>query len=346
MKNITYIFFIFTAIVFAQEHKHDSHQMVEAEMKSASKKMELRVNPNTLNYDVTYAKLEFTVDPDVYSISGKVSTTFKALSDMNTVTFDLYKKTTSPFTISSVKINNVTATYTHNSTHELIINLPSTLSIGNSAIAEIIYSGAPSTAEQAFIKSTHGSPAKPVIFTLSEPYGARDWWPCKQDLNDKIDTIDIYITSPSEYLSSSNGVEISRTVNGANATTYFKHNYPIPAYLVAIAVTNYTKKNIGTAGTAVTFPIIDYVYPESDTPANAINLARTVPIINFLESKIGPYPYNQEKYGHTQWASNLGGMEHSTNSFMSNFSRDLLSHELAHQWLETRLRVGHGKISG
>ncbi|MES2812258.1 MAG: M1 family aminopeptidase [Bacteroidota bacterium] len=342
MKKITYLLVLIPFLSFAQEEVFSTEKIAEAEMKSASKMKDFRINPNTQNYDVTYSKLEFTIDPAVYNIVGKVTTTFKALSDMSTVTFDLYKKNSNPFTISSVKIDGANAAFVYNSTHELVITLPSTLTVGNSAIAEISYSGAPSTAQQAFTRGSHGSPAKSVIYTLSEPYGARDWWPCKQDLNDKIDSIDVYITSPSEYLSASNGLEMSRNIVGANATTHFKHNYPIPAYLVAVAVTNYVKKNTGTAGLIATFPIVDYLYPESDTPANAINLARTSPIINFFESKIGPYPFNLEKYGHTQWGWG-GGMEHSTNSFMISFGRGLLSHELAHQWFGDKITCGSWK---
>ena len=193
--------------------------------------MNFQVNANTQNYDLTYAKLEFTVNPAVYKISGKVTLTFKALSNMSSVTFDLYK-TSTPFTISSVKINGSNASFTHTSSHELVITLPGGLTTGNSASAEITYSGAPSTIEQAFTTSTHST--TPVLYTLSEPYGARDWWPCKQDLNDKIDSIDVYITAPSTYTSVSNGVKKSETIVGTNKTTYFKHNYPIPAYLVAI----------------------------------------------------------------------------------------------------------------
>jgi aminopeptidase N len=273
----------------------------------------------------------------VYNITGKVTTTFKALSNMTTVTFEL----TNQLTVSSVKKGITNLTFTQNDSNELIITLPSTVTTGNSETVEINYSGAPATDNSAFSTGTHGS-SIPVLTTLSEPYGALDWWPCKQDLNDKIDAIDVYITAPSTYLSSSNGVEMSRTINGANATTHFKHNYPIPAYLVAIAVSNYTKKNTGTAGTVTTFPIVDYIYPENDNATNIANLAQTAPIINFFESKVGAYPFNTEKYGHTQWNWG-GGMEHSTNSFMVNFSRGLLSHELAHQWFGDKITCGSWK---
>ncbi|MFC7774718.1 M1 family aminopeptidase [Flavobacterium sp. GCM10027622] len=337
MKKTTQILLIlFYVAGFAQDD--DFHKMVETEMKSASKKIDLRVNPNTLNYDITYSKLEFTVNPAVFAISGKVTTTFSALSDMSTVTFDL----TNQLTVSSVKKGAVDLTFIQNADNEVVITLPTTVTTGNSETVEINYSGTPATGNGAFYTGTHGSNI-PILSTLSEPYGARDWWPCKQDLNDKIDSIDIYITAPSQYLSSSNGVEMSRTINGANATTRFRHNYPIPAYLVAIAVTNYTKKNTGTAGLTTTFPIIDYIYPEIDNATTASSLAITAPIINFFESKIGAYPYNSEKYGHTQWAPTFGGMEHATNSYMGNFGRSLIAHELAHQWFGDKITCGTWK---
>ncbi len=36
-------------------------------------------NPNTANYDIIYHELRFTVNPSVNFITGKVTSTFKAL---------------------------------------------------------------------------------------------------------------------------------------------------------------------------------------------------------------------------------------------------------------------------
>jgi aminopeptidase N len=321
--------------------------MVESEMKSAASLQNLRVNTNTLNYDVTYHELRFTVDPDNTTpfISGVVKTTFTALTNnMSTVIFDFYKKTTSPFTISSVKINNVATTFSHNTTHELVINLPSTLNTGDSATAEIIYSGVPSTLEGAFTRGNHSG--TPVIFTLSEPFGARDWWPCKQDLNDKIDSFDIYITCPSAYIGVSNGLLQSQTTSGGNITRHFRHNYPIPAYLISLNVTNYVTYNI-QAGLGTTqnpfFPINNYLYPESNTLTNRSFIDLTVPIMNVFEQKFGSYPYRNEQYGHVQFGWN-GGMEHATMSSMGVWnSRSLIAHELGHQWFGNKVTCGTWK---
>ena len=152
-------------------------------MKSAASLQQVRINPNTQNYDVTYQELRFTVDPSVYFISGQVSTTFTALSDMTSITFDL----TNQLTVSNVTMNSTTLSFVQNASNEVAITLPSTLTTGNTGTVVITYSGAPANGEQAFTASTHNG--TPVIYTLSEPFGARDWWPCKQDLNDKIENV-------------------------------------------------------------------------------------------------------------------------------------------------------------
>lgn len=344
MRKITYLLVLLSAQIGFCQTDAEYNKMVEAEMKSASQMMAVAANPNTQNYDVTYSKLEFTVNPAVLNVSGKVTTTFKALSNMNTVVFDFYKKTSGAFTITSVKKNGVTLAFSHNSSHELVITLPATLTTGNSATVEIIYSGAPSTLEAAFEVGSHNG--NPVLWTLSEPFGARDWWPCKQDLNDKIDNgIDVYITAPSQYVSVANGIEPEAPVIvGANKTTHFRHGYPIAAYLVAIAVTNYQVFNQqGGLGTVQSpfFPIVNYIYPE-ESATTQTSLAVTPDIINFYETKIGPYPYRNEKYGHAR-ANLNGGMEHTTVSFMNSWSRGLIAHEMAHQWFGDKITCGSWK---
>lgn len=338
MRKTYLLLFLFSiSFSFAQKEQEELNEIVNAEMKSASNLMAVAVNPNTLNYDVTYHKLEFTIDPAVYFISGKVTTTYTALANMNTVTFDLATE----MVVTSVKIGTNNLIFTQNASDELVITLPSTQATGTSATIEIIYSGAPpSGGFGSFAATAHNG--TPVLWTLSEPFGARDWWPCKQDLNDKINSIDVFITAPSQYIAVANGVEQSQVVNGANKTTHFHHNYPIPAYLICIAATNYTVYT-QTAGTAPnTFPIVNYIYPETFTPTVQTQLNQTPLIMDFFSSTFEIYPFHQEKYGHAQFGWG-GGMEHTTVSFMNNFSRGLIAHELAHQWFGDKVTCGTWK---
>jgi len=339
MRKITYSFILLIGIMgYAQTSDSEFERMVEAEMKSVSSIQNLRVNPNTLNYDVTYHELRFSVDPSVTNpyINGIVKTTFKALSDIDAVTFDMATE----LTVSSVTMNSASLTFSQ-SNYELNINLPATVTTGNSATVVITYAGSPPQAEGAFTRGTHSG--TPVIFTLSEPFGARDWWPCKQDLNDKIDSFDIYITCPDTYIGVSNGLLQSSITSGGTTTRHFKHNYPIPAYLISLNVTNYVTYNIqaglGTVDNPF-FPINNYLYPESNTASNRGFIDLTIPIMNFFEQKFGPYPYRNEQYGHVQFGWG-GGMEHTTMTSMGAWnSRSLIAHELGHQWFGNKVTCG------
>ncbi|HEX8576463.1 MAG TPA: M1 family aminopeptidase [Flavobacterium sp.] len=321
-----FIFLFSVAAVSAQDTVLATEGIAHIERKSGASIINFVANPNTSNYDITYHKLEFAVNPANDFISGVVTTTYRALSNMATVTFDL----TNQLTVSSVKKNNVALPFVQNSNNELVITLPETQTAGTTATVVITYSGVPASGEEAFTTSYTPS-GTPILFTLSQPYGARDWWPCKQDLNDKVESIDVYINAPSQYVSVSNGIQMAIVDNGTGTkTTHFKHNYPIPAYLIAIAVTNYSifTQQAGTAPN--TFPIVNYIYPES-LPSVQPRLAATLPIMNFFESTFERYPYSSEKYGHAQFGWG-GGMEHTTVSFMGSFDRSLIAHELAHQW--------------
>jgi len=341
MKQLLLIFLAINSLFsFSQVENTDFDKMVEAEMKAASSTINFRANLNTQDYDVTYHELRFTVDPAVYFISGEVSTTFTALTDMSIVTFDMANE----LTASSVTINANPVSFVQNGNNEIRITLPTTLSTNSSQTVKIIYSGAPPVSGfSAFATQMHNG--IPVLWTLSEPYGAKDWWPCKQDLSDKIANIDVYITAPSVNISVSNGLEQSVTNNGNGTnTTHYRHGYPIPAYLIAIAVTNYQVYNqqagLGTVAKPF-FPIVNYIYPESAITTQA-SLAVTPTIMNLFENLIGDYPFRNEKYGHAQFGWG-GGMEHTTVSFMGSWSRGLIAHEMAHHWFGNQVTCGTWK---
>jgi len=338
-KNYLVLFLFSISFSFAQKDSFALSKIATAEMKSASNLMAFVSNPNTQNYDITYHKLEFTVDPAVYLVSGKITTTYTALANMNTIVFDLANE----LTVTSVVSNSQNLTFLQNGNNELVITLPATQVIGTSATVKITYSGAPPVnGFRAFTTEVRGNGSN-TLYTLSEPFGARDWWPCKQDLNDKVNSIDVYITAPSQYIAVSNGVEPEAPiVNGASKTTHFHHGYAIPAYLICMAVTDYTVYN-QTAGAAPNqYPIINYIYPESFNAGLQTQLAQTPLLLNLYSNLFELYPFHNEKYGHAQFGWG-GGMEHTTVSFMVGFDRQLIAHEMAHQWFGDKITCGTWK---
>src|SRR5690606_17834891 len=163
----------------------------EAETKAALNWMLQRVNLNTGYYDVKYDRLEFNVNPSQAFISGVVIKYFEAIEKMKGVTFRLKQNM-----VISQLIQRGNAIYlVQNTDDEFVITLDQVQNTGVLDSLTISYSGNPiSSGFGSFEQSTHNG--DPIIWTLSEPYGAKGWWPCKQDLIDKIDSIDVYITTP------------------------------------------------------------------------------------------------------------------------------------------------------
>ena len=290
-------------------------------------------SPETDVYDIHYHRLEWSVDPRESYIFGKVSTHFSSLSEMSEIVFDL---------ASNLKVNSVTQRgksleFSQNDLDQLIIDLPEKLIAFKMDSLTIEYEGNPkSTGFGSFETSTHGSASSAVLWTLSEPYGAKGWWPCKQDLNDKIDSIDVFIRHPSAYKAASNGMLISEKEDDPDMVSHWKHRYPIPAYLIAIAVTNYEVFEQDIPGQD--FKILNYLYPEDFAQASS-NLAVTPTIMQIFIDLFGAYPFEKEKYGHAQFGWG-GGMEHTTMSFMGSWGRGLIAHELAHQWFGNQVTCG------
>lgn len=336
MKKFTFLLInIISLSAFAQKTGADTPEfesLVKSEMRAAGAVRKFTANLNTGNYDVGHQTLEFTVNPNNQYITGKVTTDFTAKQSMSSLTFDL----DNALTVTSVTRNGSSLTFTQNSNDELVISLGTTLATGQQATVVVNYNGAPTWDSGAFVTDEHNG--QPILTTLSEPYGAKDWWPCKQDLNDKIDGVDVYITAPSQYVAVSNGLQLGTTTSGSNKTTHFQHNYPIPAYLVAIAVSNYSIYTQTYNGTLGSFPIVNYLYPEMQAITQP-QLAQTLTIMQFYEDTFGQYPFHTEKYGHAQWNVG-GGMEHTTVSFMNGFYRELVAHELGHQWFGDKVTCG------
>lgn len=302
----------------------------EMEAKAQRDLINYSLNTETQDYDLTYCRLELQIDPNEAYIAGDVTAYFRAKESLSEVVFDLK----SNMNVSQVMHQGATLPFSQVNDN-LIIDLPKSQTEGNLDSLTISYSGYPADGGFGYFKQSQHQ-GNEIVWTLSEPYGAKYWWPCKQDLTDKMDSLDVFITFP-EYnslnnknVAVSNGIEISQTLDGDMKTTHFHHSYPIPAYLVGVAVSNYTIYTEQVENKGNPFPIINYVYPE-DKNSIQQQTAITPELIDFYTQKFGEYPYADEKYGHCQFGWG-GGMEHTTVSFMGGFSQELIAHELGHQW--------------
>jgi aminopeptidase N len=269
----------------------------------------------------------------VHWIAGTVTSRFVTTQPLNSLRFDLR----SELTVQQVLYHGQPIGFEHHPDHVLEIALPGELPAGALDSVRIAYSGAPpTTGFGSFVTSTHAG--VPALWTLSQPYGAKDWWPCKEDLNDKIDSIDVLVTTPSAYRAAGNGLLVAELSGMGNTTYHWKHRHPIAHYLIATAVTNYqvTETAIPVPGGSV--PMVTYSFPEQDFFMQLMvsDVMQQMPLFCEL---FGMYPFADEKYGHAQFGWG-GGMEHQTMSFMGGISYELAAHELAHQWFGNKVTCG------
>lgn len=319
--------------VLAQENLEMKGLMAK-EMKSFTAKMNAgNTNPNTLNYDLQYQRMDVSLNPSVAQISGSVTSHFKPNQAMSSIYFDL----TNQLTVSQVTFHGQTLAFQQLTSKEVKIDFTSALPANVLDSLTIQYNGAPPTNNNAFFTSSQGG--NPVLSTLNEPYGAQDWFPTKQSLNDKIDRFDIKVTTPAQYSVASNGKLMSETILGSGQKlTFWRTQYPTAAYLVALSITNFVKLN-DTMGTPP-FPFVNYIYPGTATNTNNMaNIEWTKTVMNTFETFFGPYPFRNEKYGHMEFTAG-GGMEHQTMSSMGAWSKQLIAHELAHQWFGDKVTCG------
>lgn len=277
------------------------------------------------NFDVNYYRCRWEIDPAVRYISGSVTTYYTITLAGTSITLDLMNT----LTVDSVKQRSTQLTFSQTD-NTLLVNFPVNVNVGTKDSISIFYKGIPAeTGFGSFIQTTHAG--VPVIWSLSEPYGARDWWPCKNGLDDKADSIDIFITHPNIYKAASNGLLQSESAAAGNKTiTHWKHRYPIATYLIAIAVTNYAVFNNTVQLGNITLPMQTHCYPENLALFQA-NTQRVLDAMVFFHNNYGDYPFIKEKYGHVQFGWG-GGMEHQTATFIVTPSESLMAHELGHQW--------------
>ncbi|MBW6498201.1 MAG: T9SS type A sorting domain-containing protein [Bacteroidales bacterium] len=339
MKPALFIVFLFMkALLLAQQVSipsielwHDHHDC--AHVKTASTRSgTYQQNPLLWHYDVKYYALDVTVDPSVTEISGSARVIAEITeSQLSTFVLELLDN----MQADSVMQNQQRLPFVHQN-NELIIDLPQPLEAGTMVDLTVYYQGMPQASGFFSGFQTNLTPyGKPVLWTLSEPLNARQWWPVKQVLEDKADSVQVRITTPKPYLAASNGLLTEVESHTEDTSTFtWKSNYPIAYYLVSLAVSEYREFNFQAPlnGNENEVLVQNFIY---DDPAYLLaqreNIERTRDFLQVFSQLFGQYPFAGEKYGHAT-APMGGGMEHQTLSTMSTFTYDLVSHELAHQW--------------
>lgn len=333
MKKIFVIFFFIFNINLFGQFKND---MPVAEME---KKFHIRKSfRNLANYksdttiNVNYYKLELALQTAPNLLTGKVTiNSVVTVNSINSLFYDL----SNALTVDSITSTAGAISFTH-SNNKIQIALPRTFNLNELTSITINYQGLPDpTGFGSFEFGSHNN--TPVIWTLSEPFGSSDWFPCKNVPDDKADSCDIWLTCAENLTAVSTGL-LKEVVTNGNGTKTFKWHgsYPIANYLISLAVTNYTQYDLYFKYSPTdSMPFNNFIYPEHFTTLKP-QIDKTLDMLSFYSSVYGPYPFLKEKYGHAEFGR-LAGMEHQTISSMGYWSDGIIAHELTHQWFGDKI---------
>jgi aminopeptidase N len=308
---------------------HSSRSLAELKAAEAVK----ATVTNQHEFDVIRYRLALEPDFANLSITGTVVIELESLTDgLQHVDLDLYQT----MTVTGATVSSAPSTFVHEN-DILSITLPAVANAGDAVELVVHYEGTPQPAGFMGMQFREHS-GVPILATLSQPYFARSWWPCKDVPTDKAE-VQIICEVPANMYCASNG-ELSGAFDVSPTTKLFvwEENYPITTYLVSVAITEYVgweETYISPSGQEMT---LEYqVFPEHYEAAQ-VDFERTPQMLDLFAGYFGEYPFIDDKYGMAEFVWE-GAMEHQTMSSYGDFLltgdkfyERLVAHELSHHW--------------
>ncbi|HKF51522.1 MAG TPA: M1 family metallopeptidase [Candidatus Acidoferrales bacterium] len=296
--------------------------------------------PYRENNHLLFYHLDVRVNPQDKSISGKNTIRFKMLQDGSRIQLDLNPE----LNIDKILLGTTPLKY-ERQLGAVFINFPETLLAGRTYSIDFYYSGRP-VSRGRFGGFTFGQDpsGRPWIYTACEGIGASIWWPNKEQWRDRVQSMEISVSIPTNLVDVSNGRFLGKTDLGDGYTRWdwFVH-YPINNYDVSLNVGNYVhfSDRLGS------LPLDFYVLPE-DLDKAKTQFAQVKGMLEAYQHYFGDYPFKKDGYKLIEVP--YSGMEHQSavtygNHFTNGYlGRDwtgvgvspkfdfIIVHESAHEW--------------
>jgi hypothetical protein len=308
---------------------HQAKYMLESSGKSV-------INPNPLmfDYDVKFYKLDLEAYDSTNQFSGYATVLVQVVAaEMDTFSIELSTK----LAADSVFINGVQHSFTH-TTNNIYVPLPVPAVNGSFIEFRLRYHTPPSYTSIYYSSSLDPNWSNFVVAqTISEPYFAHEFMPCKQELEDKADSVYIFITTNNDLKVAGPGLLTVVPLPDQKVRYEWRSHLKTAYYLIFFAISDYQEYTLyakpdSLPGDSILF--MNYLY---DLPtvlqSSKAAIDKTPAMINLYSNKMGLFPFHEEKYGHYMWyITSFSGMEHITMTGLRSFSENLIAHELFHSW--------------
>ena len=292
------------------------------------------VSDEQLKIDALYYRIDVHLKPDSNMTDGTYLARFQVV-DTTLTQLELNFDTMTQRHILSLIVNGDSVDYTHTN-DLLVIPVADSLQIGDTleVVTHVRTGPLPDSDDRGFNWDTQYG--ERLIYTNSQPYDAREWWPSKDYPSDKPDSMDMIIRVPEAMVVASNGRLQSVVEHGDGTRTWHWHEgYPIATYLVSLSIYPFFQwSDTYVDANGDSLPILYFTFRDTltETPDYLVeNYRKTPDMIEAFVERFGPYPFMGEKYGHAEWGESYG-MEHQTLTSMGDPTERRVAHELAHMW--------------
>ena len=298
-------------------------------------------------YDVQWYRLDLNLENTSRDLAGSVLLRVRVgAQPLDSLAFELYQAPAgAPAGAPTLSIDSVVAggrrsPGVRRQGNDATAALAQPAPAGALLDARIYYHGTAPTGGSAAIGNGYNTATLPggtyhVSWSLSEPFAAHEWFPCKQVLTDKADSAAVSVTTTLPNKVGSNGLLRRAVLLPGNKVRYeWSTRHPIDYYLISVAVAPYVEYvNYATLPGGHPMPVVTYLYDQPTLAANKYSLDILPRTIEYFSALVGPYYFADEKYG-LSFAPIGGGMEHQTMTTQSELGSDftLTAHELFHQW--------------
>jgi len=302
------------------------------------------LNPYRTAYDVNYYHLTLIIQPDKHTITGTNEITFTVVHETDSIQIDLFKN----YKVLGVMDDRIWQEYKiHN--NRIMVHFYNKLQKGEKRTITVHYTGEPPVAKNApwdggFVWGKD-SLDRTWVGVACEGLGASSWWPCKDHLSDKPDSMLISIGVPEGYFCVSNG-QLKKITNLYSG--YYQYDwlvtYPINTYDVTVNIGKYDRVRYEYQSKAGKLDLDYFVLDYHKNIAEKYFQNQVKPMLDCFEKYFGPYPFTRDGYGLVE--TKYWGMEHQgaiaygNNFTVNKYGFDfIIVHESAHEWWGNSLSV-------
>ena len=307
-----------------------------------------KLMPEQAAYDVTFYDLDLTVDPDNRFIDGTLTMVANIVQpiDWIVVNLDTLLEVESAFELDS-RFSRSSTDFIRDG-GLIWIPLYQTRKSGDRVYIVVKYNGHPRVAPNppwsggfTWSKTPDGHH---WIATTCQQEGADVWWPNKDHVSDKPDSMAMHIRVPEPLVVAMNGHLQNVEKHNDNTRTYHWFvSTPISGYNISLNAAPYEliEGELESVAGDI-FPVVFYVLPK-DLKKGKKLFPEILEHLRFYEKYFGPYPFRADKYGVVQ-TPHLGMEHQSIIAYGANFNNKSMTrgkdwgfdalhhHELAHEW--------------